>query len=108
MVLNSVFAVLAAQAKGEDISNLFVVLMGLGVVFIGLVVIVILTSIMSAIIRAIEKNKKPEAAKAAPVMAAAPAPIANRQEFIAAVSACIAEELGTEVSAIRIVSVKAV
>ena len=32
--------------------------------------------------------------------------IPNRQEFIAAVSAAIAEELGEDVSAIRITSVK--
>ena len=32
--------------------------------------------------------------------------IANRQEFIAAVSAALAEEMGTDVSAIRILSFK--
>ena len=44
----------------------------------------------------------------APVVAAAPAaqPIQNRQEIIAAVSAVLAEELGTDVSAIRILSFK--
>ena len=40
---------------------------------------------------------------AAPVAAQ---PIQNRQEIIAAVSAALAEELGTDVSAIRILSFK--
>ena len=106
MVLNSALIALASSDPA-DMNNWFVVLLGLGVVFTGLLFIVVMTVIMSAVIHAIEKNKKPEAVKEAPVVSEA-APIANRQEMIAAVSACIAEELGTEVSAIRIVSVKAV
>ncbi|MBQ2136018.1 MAG: OadG family protein [Clostridia bacterium] len=85
-------------------SNSFVVLMGVGVVFVGLISIVIITSIMSALCRTTEKN--PEADTAA----VAPAPvnqvIENKQEIIAAVSAVIAEELGTDISAIRIHSFK--
>ena len=46
-----------------------------------------------------------EAPAPAPVAAA---PVVNRKEVIAAVSAAIAEELGTDVSAIRIVSIKKV
>ena len=37
-------------------SNSFVVLMGVGVVFVGLISIVIITSIMSALCRTTEKN----------------------------------------------------
>ena len=48
--------------------------------------------------------------KAAPVPAAAPAArtdeIPNRPEFVAAVSAAIAEELGTDINKIQIVSIK--
>ena len=47
----------------------------------------------------------------APAVQAAPAPVVpaaqdttNRQELIAAVSAALAEELGTDVSAIRVLS----
>ena len=101
MAFNTVSALLAAG--GEDISNLFVVIMGLGVVFIGLLSIVILTTIMSAVIRAMEGKKKVEAPAAAP---AAAAPIANRGELVAAIAACVAEDLGTDVSGIRIVSIK--
>lgn len=105
MPLSNISAVLATAA-GDDISNLFVVAMGFGIVFVGLLSIVILSSLMSAVIRALEKNKAPEEVTSAP--AAAPAPIANRGELVAAISACVAEELGTDVSGIRIVSIKAV
>ena len=103
MAFNTVSALLAAG--GENISNLFVVVMGVGIVFIGLLSIVILTTIMSAVIRAFE-GKKTEAAPAAAPAAAAAAPIANRGELVAAIAACVAEDLGTDVSGIRIVSIK--
>lgn len=82
-------------------SNLFIVGMGVGTVFLGLVCIVLLCLIMSAICRAAER--KPDTA-AAP--ASAEKPIENRQEIIAAVSAALAEEMGTDISAIRIHSFK--
>lgn len=82
---------------------LFVTLMGMGTVFIGLVCIVILCTIMSAVVRSFTKTP----VKTAPVATAAkPAAIANKQEFIAAVSAAIAEDMGTDITGIRILSVK--
>ena len=72
MAFNTVSALLAAG--GEDISNLFVVIMGVGIVFLGLLSIVILTTIMSAVIRALEGKKTVEAPAAAPTAPAA-API---------------------------------
>ena len=45
---------------------------------------------------------------AAPVAAPAADVIPNRGELVAAVSAALAEELGTDVTAIRIVSIKRV
>ena len=87
-------------------SNLFVVLMGVGTVFVGLICIIFLSTIMSKVCSALEK--KPAAAPA--VAAAAPAvqesAIPNRQAMIAAIAAAIAEDLGTDVSGIRILSVK--
>ncbi len=87
----------------------FVVAMGISVVFIGLICIVILCKIMSAICNLGAKGagKKEKAVKApAPVVTAAPAEIPNRQEIIAAVTAACAEEMGTDVSALRVVSFK--
>ena len=91
-----------------EISNTFVVFMGIGVVFIGLISIVILCKIMSAVCSLANKNESsapaPNVAQSAPVVAAQP--IENRQEIIAAVSAVLAEELGTDISALRILSFK--
>lgn len=84
-----------------------VIVIGLGVVFVGLICIIALCMMMSAIYRAVTGNKK-----TAPVVAAAPVTvpaaegIPNRQQFVAAVSAVIAEEMGTDVSKLRILSIK--
>ena len=85
-------------------SNLFIVGMGVGTVFIGLLCIVLLCLIMSAICRAFEK--KPKTVKAPVASVSAEKPIENRQEIIAAVSAALAEEMGTDISEIRIHSFK--
>ena len=91
-----------------EISNTFVVCMGIGVVFIGLICIVILCKIMSAVCALANKSEKsapaPVATQSAPAVATQP--IENRQEIIAAVSAVLAEELGTDISALRILSFK--
>lgn len=81
-----------------------VCILGVGIVFVGLVCIVFLSSIMSKVVGAIEKSE----AKAQPPVQAGTAvePIANKQELIAVVSAVIAEEMGTDVEAIRIKSIK--
>lgn len=83
-------------------------LLGLGTVFFGLICLIFITKLMSAIITANEKKKA-----AAPVpAAAAPAPaaetIANRGAFVAAVAASIATVMGTDVSGVRIHSIKKV
>ena len=87
-----------------------VILLGMGIVFAGLICIVILCVMMGKVVRLLEKKEAPVAA--APVAVAAPvtvpAAIPNRAELVAAISCCLAEELGTDVSAIRIVSLKKV
>lgn len=84
-----------------EYSNLFVCLMGLGTVFVGLVCIILLVTLMSLVCRS--TSDKPAPAPAAPVSA----PKAGTSpELIAAVSAAIAEEMGTDISAIRIISMK--
>lgn len=88
-----------------QVSNLFVCLMGMGVTFIGLTCLILLTTLMSKLAG---RNEKAAAAPAAPVPAPAASAIPNRQELIAAVSAVLAEELGTDVTAIRILSFKKV
>ncbi len=85
-------------------SNTFVCIMGMGTVFIGLICIVIICSIMSLVMRAFSKEKPAAPAKAVP--AAANLPIQDKQAIIAGTCAVIAEELGTDVSNIRVLSFK--
>lgn len=87
-------------------SNTFVCLMGIGTVFVGLICIIIVCKIVSGIIRLSEKAPAKKTAEVAPSPAAVSEEIPDRQRLIAAVSAAIAEELGTDVSALRIISFK--
>ena len=89
------------------ISN--VVLLGLGTVFVGLVCIVFLCMIMGKVVGLLEGKKKETALpslSSADVKAEQANVIPNRGELVAAISCCLAEELGTDVSAIRILSLK--
>ena len=86
-----------------DYSIPFVCLMGMGTVFFGLICLIALTMVMSRVCKAIQKP-----APAAALVPTAAVPEPDRQELIAAVSAAIAEELGTAITGIRILSVKRV
>lgn len=85
----------------------FVVVLGVGTVFIGLICLVLLCKIIGLFCGVTTKETKTAntANSPAPVNTQAQ-PIENRQEIIAAVSAVIAEELGTSVEALRIISFK--
>lgn len=90
-------------------SNASIVLMGLATVFFGLICIIFVCMIMSAIVRAFVKGKPEEKKSAAPVANAASAStgvIADRDRVVVAISAAIAEEIGEDAGAIRIVSLK--
>ena len=93
-------------ANGFSIAEMGqVVVLGVGIVFFGLVCIVLLSSIMSSLLGAFEKTEsKASSETAAPVTVAEP--IANKQELVAVVSAVIAEDMGTDVEAIRIKSIR--
>lgn len=83
-----------------DYNHAFVCLMGMGTVFFGLICLIVLTSVMSAV------GKQPTACATPAPQPAAPATGAVTPELIAAVSAAMAEDLGTDITGIRIVSVK--
>ena len=87
-----------------DYNHAFVCLMGMGTVFFGLICLIALTSVMSAVLRAV--GKQPTACAAPAPQPAAPAAGAVTPELIAAVSAAVAEDLGTDVTGIRILSIK--
>ena len=93
-----------------ELSNLFVVCLGIGVVFVGLICLILICQVMGTICTSFVKVKRPEVKAPAPAVAsqapsAAPE-IKNRQEFVAAIAAAIAEDMGTDVSRIRIHSIK--
>ena len=73
-----------------DYSIIFVCLMGMGTVFFGLI--------------CLKQQSAPAAVSPAPAAVSA----GDQQELIAAVSAAIAEELGTDITGIRILSIKKV
>ncbi len=84
-----------------DISNAMVMGLGLGTVFVGLVCLIVLCYIMSAVCGLFKKNDmamKPENNT--------DLPIANKQEVVAACCAVIAEEIGTDANNIKVLSFK--
>lgn len=85
-----------------DYSSLFVCLMGMGTVFFGLICLIVLTTLMSAICG---RGHSP-AAPVPAVPAAPPAPAEDRQALAAAIAAVVAEDLGTDITGIRILSLK--
>lgn len=83
-----------------NIQDWFVVVMGIATVFIALILIIGLCYLLALICK--DRGNKKEAVSAP----ASEETIPNRAEFVAAVSAAIAEFSGTDASAIRILSIK--
>ena len=88
------------------IPNWFVVVMGIATVFVGLICIILLCTVLGAVCKALVKEETPKSQTQAPAKNL-PMP-ENKQEILAAVCAVIAEELGTEVEALKVVSFKRV
>lgn len=88
-------------------SDAQVCILGVLIVFFGLLCLVLLCYALSALTKAFSKSDKSESkeTQAAPSQAVS-AEIPNKQEFVAAVSAAIAESSGKDISAIRILSIK--
>ena len=91
-----------------EISNSLAVGIGLGTVFAGLIGLILICYIMSSLVKAFAKKESATPAKVANQPAPASAVIANKGEFAAAVACAIAEDLGTDVTGIRIKSIKRV
>lgn len=90
-----------------EYSNGFVCLLGIGTVFVGLISIIILCKIIGWCCQRGVKQSNADApaavsAPAAPITAEIP----NRRETVAAIAAAIAEETGSDISAIRILSIE--
>ena len=87
-----------------EISNAVVIGIGIGTVFVGLICLILICYITSAVVQMFTKKEK--AAGDIPAAPQAPVAVSNKGEFAAAVAAAIAEDLGTDVTGIRIKSVK--
>lgn len=87
-----------------EISNAVVIGIGIGTVFVGLICLILICYITSAVVQMFTKKEKAEGD--IPAAPQAPATVSNKGEFAAAVAAAIAEDLGTDVTGIRIKSVK--
>lgn len=81
--------------------NWFVVVMGLGTVFVVLILIICLCWILSLVYR---ERKQESVADESTV--AAPISAVNQEELVAAIATAIAEYSGTDASALRILSIK--
>ena len=84
-----------------------VVVLGIGVVFLGLVLLIGCVYLMNFLVEKFSKKEevKPATTESVP---AVNDEIPNREELVAAVCAAIAEEEGTDITAIRVVSIKKV
>ena len=97
---------LAIELQPEKIPNWMVIAMGMGVVFVGLIAIIILCKIMGLFFVGSSAAEEKTTTEVKPVAVAKSTEIQNRQEIIAAVTAAAAEEMGKDVSALRVISFK--
>lgn len=84
-----------------------VILLGFGTVFVGLIVLILIVRLMGVIVAALEDKS----AAAAPVKTAETeeaVEIADRGAFVAAIASSIATVMGTDVTGLRIHSIKKV
>lgn len=95
-----------------SISPWFVLLLGMGTVFFGLICLIFITKLMSAIIKAIVKPEKP-AAKTAPAQPESSAAVqsggiafGDRKLLDAIIAAAIATYDGSDITGLRIRSIR--
>lgn len=92
----------------NNVTGAMVVILGSGTVFVGLIILIYLILLMSGVINKMIKEPAPAAAVVAKTAFAADDKIENRGQLVAAVSAALATIMGTDVSGLRIVSIKKV
>ena len=105
---------LQAQSS-SDPATWFVCVLGVGVVFVGLILLIAIVALSNWLLSKIEQHKannKSETNTLQKTVSSQQAPtnsntkIENKQEILAAVCAAVAEENGTDISAIRVISFK--
>ena len=98
------FLSLSASAT-SDIPDWFAVVMGIGTVFVGLLSIIIICVITGAIC-GVSKRRTAKSSGRAEAPAKTAENIKNRSEVLAAVCAACAEDMGTDVNALKVISFK--
>ena len=105
----------AAAAEQSSLDPIIVMIVGMAVVFLGLVILIGVVKLVNLICRALFGEKKPKSsADPAPQPKQATREPSNeltdvqRGEIVAAISAAIAENMGKPVSGIRIRSIRRV
>lgn len=88
----------AGAAAAEKLPNWFVVTMGIGTVFVGLIAIILICLITGAVVGTSKKSKKTQK----PAVAGGADDPRVRQEILAAVCAACAEEMGTSPERLRV------
>ncbi len=91
-----------------EISNGLAIGLGMGTVFFGLICLIAICYIMSAICKMFAKSEKKETVPTAPAVPVVNEPIRNKQEVLAACCAVIAEVEGTDANNIKVLSFKRV
>lgn len=97
---------LLLNADPNAISSWTVIAMGMGIVFVGLICLIFICKILGAIFSKVKTKEVSTPAQKAVVNEVKSDVIPNKSELVAAVSAAIAESMGTDVSKIRIHSIK--
>lgn len=95
--------------QGLHYNPWFVMVLGMGTVFVGLICLIYISKLMSFLCR----RKAAPLAQIAPVtvpvgLTPAAVPILNRPQFVAAVASAIAVQMGTEPGGLRIHSIRPV
>ena len=83
-----------------------VCLLGVGTVFVGLIIIILICKLLGMLIGKIDKDEKKTDAAIPSQTQTSSEEIPNREEFVAAISAALAEYMGEDVNSFRIVSIK--
>ncbi len=82
-----------------------VCLFGIGTVFVGLIVIILICKLLGLLVGVMRGNEEIKETSPSQVTARTEE-IPNREEFVAAVSAALAEYMGEDINSFRIVSIK--
>lgn len=95
--------------EGTTLSPWFILVLGMSTVFIGLICLIFISKLMSFFCKF--KRKSAEQAPSVAVVPENTQPviteeIPDRGQFVAAVSAAIASEMGADVAALRILEIK--